>query len=61
MVCKWINVCGLRRLEKEKIISFKWKEKYCLSEDKWEECERFKMEDKGIEHENILPDGSSIK
>lgn len=61
MTCKWLNLCPLRELEKQKKISNKWKEEYCLSDKKWKTCKRFQMEEKGISHEGILPNGKKIK
>ncbi len=60
MTCKWISVCPLRELEKKKEINSRWKKNYCESDGNWKSCERFKLEEKGIYHENILPDGSKI-
>ena len=60
MVCKWLNVCPLRELENKGKISEKWKRDYCESEDNWENCERYILEEKGVFHEWILPDGSEM-
>jgi len=61
MKCKWLEICPLRMLEKEGKISNKWKKEYCESEDNWKNCKRYYLEEKGIEHEDILPNGNKIK
>jgi hypothetical protein len=62
MTCKWFDVCPLRRLEKEKKISEKWKKEYCLSKSNYKNCKRFQLEEKGIEHsDNLLPNGEVIE
>jgi len=62
MTCKWYSVCPLRRHEKEGRISVTWAEKYCKSGDGWMECERYKLEERGIYHaDNMLPDGSIVR
>lgn len=60
MVCKWLEICPLRELEKQGKISDKWKKEYCLLDDNWRNCKRFQMEEKEEKHRNILPDGSKI-
>ncbi len=60
MTCKWCSMCPLRSLETQEKISDKWKKEYCLSEENWKFCKRYQMEEKGIPHENILPDGSRL-
>ncbi|MFB6076063.1 MAG: uracil-DNA glycosylase [Candidatus Aenigmatarchaeota archaeon] len=61
MTCKWIDVCPLRKIEKEDKISDKWKEEYCESEDNWKNCKRYQMEERGEPHQNILPNGEEIE
>lgn len=61
MTCKWFDSCPLRDWEKEGKISQEWKEKYCKTKENWKNCKRFQMEEKGIPHGNILPDGSKLK
>ncbi|MFB6089211.1 MAG: uracil-DNA glycosylase [Candidatus Aenigmatarchaeota archaeon] len=61
MVCKWKDVCPLRRLEKQGKIDEHWKEEYCKSENNWKNCKRYQMEERGKSHENILPNGEEIK
>ena len=61
MVCKWVDVCSLRKLEGENKISGKWKEEYCLSEGNWRNCKRYKLEEEGVEHEGVLPAGGIVR
>jgi hypothetical protein len=59
MVCKWYSVCPLRRYEREGRIGPVWAEKYCKPDDGWMECERYKLEERGIYHPDfMLPDGT---
>jgi len=59
MACKWCNLCPLRRLEREGKISDKWKKEYCETEQNWENCKRYQMEEKRKPHpNNMMPDGS---
>lgn len=60
MVCKWLEICPLRELEKEGKISNKWKEEYCESNENWKNCKRYQMEKEGKSHKNILPNGEKI-
>ncbi len=62
MSCKWIDVCPLRRLERENRINLTWRERYCDTERNWRECERYQMEEKGLPHtDTMMPDGSFIE
>ena len=61
MTCKWLDICPLRELEKQGKISMEWKKEYCKSKDNWKNCKRYQLEEKGIPHENILPNGEKIK
>jgi hypothetical protein len=61
MACKWLNICPLRELEQQGKISTKWKEQYCQTKDKWKNCRRYQLEEQGIRHENLLPDGKEIQ
>ena len=57
MVCKWLNVCPLRRFEKQGKLNLKWKKEYC--EKNFIKCKRYEMAEKGITHkDNMLPDGT---
>lgn len=61
MSCKWIDVCPLRRLERRGTIDLAWRERYCGTDHHWKECKRYRMEEKGLPHEdNMMPDGSTI-
>ncbi len=56
MLCKWINVCPLRRYEKEGKLSLKWKKEYC--EKDYKKCKRYQAEEHGKYHpDNMLPSG----
>jgi hypothetical protein len=62
MGCKWIDVCPLRSLERQGSIDLTWRERYCDTERNWRECERYRMEEKGLSHaHNMMPDGSVIE
>jgi len=61
MSCKWFESCPMRRWEDRGKISLKWKEEYCLSEKNWKNCRRFQMEETGLSHGDILPDGSKLE
>ena len=61
MVCKWLNICPLRELEAQEKLNIKWKKEYCESKDKWKKCKRYQLEEKGIYHQEILPNGEKIK
>lgn len=59
MSCKWVDVCPLRKLERENKISEKWKEECCNTNKNWKECERYKKSKEGeITPNNMMPDGS---
>jgi len=61
MSCKWIDVCPLRRLERQGTIDSTWRERYCDTEGSWRECRRYLMEEKGLPHkDSMMPDGSAI-
>jgi hypothetical protein len=61
MLCKWFGVCPLRVWEKERKIPDKWRKGYCETEENWKNCKRFRMEEQGRPHDEILPNGESIK
>lgn len=61
MSCKWIDVCPLRRLERQGKITGTWRERYCDTEGGWRECRRYQMEEEGLSHKDtMMPDGSAI-
>ncbi len=58
MPCKWIDVCPLRRFEREGKLSLKWKKDYCQSNMNWKNCKRYQAEEGGKKHpNNMLPNG----
>jgi hypothetical protein len=58
MACKWYDLCPLREFEKQGKLSEKWKNEYCRSENNWQNCRRYQMEEKREMHpDNLLPDG----
>lgn len=62
MICKWFDLCPLRKLEKQKIIDDKWKNNYCLTETRWKTCKRYQLEEKGIIHpDNLLPNNKEVE
>jgi len=62
MSCKWLDICPMRRLEREGIIDISWREKYCKSKENWKNCDRYQMEERGERHSDyLLPDGSYVK
>ena len=62
IVCKWLSICPLRKLEEQGKISNKWKKEYCLSENNWLNCKRYQYEEKGKYHsDNMMPNGEIDK
>jgi hypothetical protein len=60
MACKWINICPLRKFEKQGRLGTKWRSQYC--ENNYTVCRRYQLEEKGIFHpDNMLPDGTIDK
>ena len=58
MTCKWINLCPLRKFEREGKIGNSWAKNYCESSNNWEKCKRYQLEERGIFHpDNMLPNG----
>ncbi len=58
MVCKWYNVCPLRRFEREGKLDKFWAQNYCKSTNNQQNCKRYQLEEKGIFHpDNMLPNG----
>jgi len=60
MTCPWYSVCPLRRWERERRIDRSWAEEFCRTADNWRHCRRYRLEEKGIPHDNMLPDGNWI-
>jgi len=58
MKCKWYNVCPLRRFERQGKLAQSWSHDFCASNDNWQNCKRYQLEEKGISHpDNMLPNG----
>ena len=56
-VCKWYDVCPLKRFYHEGRLNKKWIEDYCKNH--YLDCARYKMEEEGIYHlDNMMPDGT---
>jgi len=56
-ICKWYNVCPMRKFYEEGKLDRKWIENYCFNGGR--DCKRYEMEAKGIPHpDNMLPDGT---
>ena len=62
MVCKWYELCPLRAFERQGKLNRKWVNEYCKSENNWQNCRRYQMEEKGEFHlDNLLPNGEIDK
>ena len=60
MKCRWLEVCPLRRFEKQGKLTDKWRNQYC--EKDFKKCKRYQLTDKCIHHpDNMLPDGTVNK
>ena len=56
-ICKWYNICPMKRFYEQGKLDRKWIENYCFNGG--ENCKRYEMEKKGIPHpDNMLPDGT---
>jgi len=56
-VCRWFEVCPLKRFYEQGRLDQKWIEDYCWG--KYPRCVRKKMEETGVYHpDNMLPDGT---
>jgi len=59
-ICKWFEVCPLKRYYEQGKLDKKWIEDYCWMNNP--NCIRKKMEEKGEYHpDNMLPDGTVDK
>jgi len=59
-ICKWYEVCPIRRFTDKGLLDRKWVQHYCLKGNK--ECKRYVMEENGIYHpDTMLPDGTIDK
>ncbi len=62
MACKWINICPLRKFERQGRLNEKWEKRYCETKNNWKNCRRYQLEEEGTEHpDNMLPDGEIDK
>ncbi len=59
-ICKWYNVCPLKRFYEQKALDIIWVENYCRGD--YLKCVRYQMEENGVYHpDNMLPDGTIDK
>jgi len=56
-ICKWYDVCPLKRFYEEGRLDKRWVEDYCKGD--YSKCVRYKMEEAGTYHpDNMMPDGA---
>ncbi len=56
-ICKWYDVCPLKRFYEEGRLDKRWVEDYCWSN--YSNCVRKKMEEENVYHpDNMMPDGT---
>lgn len=56
-VCKWLDVCPLKRFYETGRLDKKWIQDYCWND--FNKCVRNKMEEAGLYHpDNMMPDGT---
>jgi hypothetical protein len=56
-VCRWYNMCPVKRFYEQGKIDEKWVKDYCLSDNP--ACRRKQLEERGVYHpDNMLPDGT---
>jgi len=56
-ICKWYDVCPLKKFYEEGTLDKRWVENYCWGD--YLRCERYKMEEEGLYHaDNMMPDGT---
>ncbi len=59
MVCKWYQVCPVKRYTDSGKLSREWVNEYCLKKKGFKKCIRCEKEENGEYHpDNMLPDGS---
>jgi len=59
-VCKWYEVCPVKRFYEQGRLEKKWVETYCWGN--YESCVRYQLEESGQPHpDNLLPDGEIRK
>ncbi len=62
MSCKWLDICPMRRMERQGIIDLSWRQNYCDTESGWKDCERYRMAAQGLSHaDTMMPDGSLLE
>ncbi len=60
MVCKWYQVCPMKRYYEKGRLAKKWIDNYCKGDNK--SCVRYQMEERGEPHPDwMLPDGTLDK
>jgi len=58
MSCKWYSVCPMREFERQGRIDSKWAKKYCKTDDNWQNCKRYQLQEQSVYHpDNMLPNG----
>ncbi|KAA0004473.1 MAG: uracil-DNA glycosylase [Thermoplasmata archaeon] len=58
MVCKWYELCPIKKFTDEGLLESRWVEEYCKKKDGYKRCERYRLEEKGVYHSDyMLPDG----
>ena len=56
-VCKWFDLCPMKRYHELGLIEGSWIERYCHGD--WEPCTRYQLEERGEPHPDwMLPDGT---
>ncbi len=59
-VCKWYEVCPMKRFREEGKLKEEWIKRYCKGD--YKSCVRYQMEEKGEPHpDNMLPNGEIRK
>ena len=56
-VCRWYQVCPMKRFYEQGLLDRSWIDGYCLRNN--HDCVRYRMEESGQRHpDNMLPDGT---
>ena len=56
-ICKWFDVCPLKKFYQQGKLGKKWVENYCWGD--YSKCVRYKMEEEGLYHsDSMMPDGT---
>lgn len=59
-ICKWYEVCPIKRFYEQGKLEKEWVEKYCKGD--YQGCARYWFEEKGETHpDNLLPNGEIRK